>query len=508
MSAKAQRAVVIGAGFGGLAAGIRLAARGHPVTVLERLDQLGGRARVFRQDGFTFDAGPTIVTAPHLLEELWQAAGRKFSDDVTLLPCDPFYRIRFDDGSSMSFSADSERMEEEIRRIAPEDVAGYKRFLSESEKIFEIAFEKLAHEPFHSLGFTLSVVSDLLRLRGYRTVYSRVASHFRNPKLRIAFSFHPLFIGGNPFDATAYLCLINYLEKRYGVHYALGGTGQIIAAMANLLGKLGGEIRLNSDVDRIMTQDRAVTGIQLVSGEQVAAEIVVSDADTAWTYRHLLRGVRKKRWSERKLARARYSMGLFVWYFGTKRQYPDLAHHTIAMGPRYRELLSDIFHRRRLAEDFSLYLHRPTASDSSVAPAGCDTFYALVPVPNLLGDTDWETHAEPFRQAIQKRLETTLLPGLGSNIVTSRVLTPDGFRTELLATHGAAFGMEPTLLQSAWFRPHNRSEEVRGLYLVGAGTHPGAGIPGVLCSAKVLEKVLPDFGPAAAAATVGALETP
>lgn len=506
MSASGQAAVVIGAGFGGLAAGIRLAARGHAVTVLERLDQLGGRARVFRQDGFTFDAGPTIVTAPHLLEELWQTAGRKFSDDVTLLPCDPFYRIRFDDGTSMSFSADSERMEEEIRRIEPTDVAGYHSFLSESEKIFDVAFEKLAHEPFHSLGFTLSVVADLLRLRGYRTVYSRVASHFRNPKLRVAFSFHPLFIGGNPFDATAYLCLINYLEKRYGVHYALGGTGQIIAAMANLLRSLGGDIRLNSDVDRILTDQRSVSGVQLASGQEVPADIVVSDADTAWTYRHLLRGVSKRRWSDRKLERAHYSMGLFVWYFGTKKQYPELAHHTIAMGPRYRGLLTDIFRRRKLAEDFSLYLHRPTASDSSVAPAGCDTFYALVPVPNLLGDTDWEHNAEPFREAIQRRLEATLLPDLRSNVLTSRVLTPNGFRDELLATHGAAFGMEPRLLQSAWFRPHNRSEEIRGLYLVGAGTHPGAGIPGVLCSAKVLEKVLPDPGPAATTTAVGAIE--
>jgi phytoene desaturase len=494
-------AVVIGSGFGGLAAAIRLGARGWRVTVVEKLDAPGGRAYVFRQDGFTFDAGPTIITAPYLLEELWTIAGRRLSDDVDLREMNPFYFIRFDDGTVMRCSADLEATRAEIRRIAPEDLAGFERFILESEKIYKVAFEDLADQPFHRFATLLKAAPDMIRLQGYRTVYSRVSDYFTNEKLRIAFSFHPLLIGGNPLTTTAYYCLIAHLERMHGVHYAMGGMGSLVTGMAGLIDRLGGTLRCNAEVARIEVDQRRATGVTLASGERIDADIVVSNADVAWTYSKLLGHHKRRRWTDRKIARARYSMSLFVWYFGTKRRYDDVYHHTMVLGPRYGELLRDIFTRKRLSEDFSLYLHRPSATDPSLAPEGCDSFYVLAPVPHLGSGTDWAAMAEPYRAAIQKRLEETVLPGLGDALVTSRVMTPQDFRDRLLSVNGAAFALEPQLFQSAWFRPHNVSEEVENLFLVGAGTHPGAGVPGVISSAKLLDQVVP-AGVAWAAATM------
>jgi len=484
--------VVIGSGFGGLAAAIRLGVRGYRVTVLERLDQPGGRARVHHQDGFTFDAGPTVITAPFLLEELWQLCGRRMADYIDLRPVDPFYRIRFDNGETFEYTGSSEAMCREVARFSPGDVAGYQALVEASERIFDVGFERLAHVPFSNFGDMARIVPEMVKLESYRSVFGYVSRFIRDERLRTVFSFHPLLVGGNPFSTTSIYALIAYLERKWGVHFPMGGTGALVGGLVDLITSVGGTIRYGATVNRILTEGDRATGVSLDSGEMMPADIVVSNADAAWTYQQLLPPANRTRWTDRRLERARYSMGLFVWYFGTDRTYPDVAHHTILLGPRYRELLRDIFDRKHLADDFSLYLHRPTATDPSLAPAGCDGFYVLSPVPNLQGGTDWPAVQEAYRQRIANALEATVLPGLTHHLVTSRVTTPQTFRDELLSVHGAGFSLEPILRQSAWFRPHNRSEEVRGLYLVGAGTHPGAGVPGVLSSARVLDSVVPD----------------
>lgn len=487
-----SHAVVIGSGFGGLAAAIRLGARGYRVTILERLEQPGGRARVHRQDGFTFDAGPTVITAPFLLEELWQLCGRRMADDIELRPVDPFYRIRFDDGETFEYTGSSEAMCREVARFSPEDVAGYQALVKASERIFGVGFERLAHVPFSNFGDMARIVPDMVKLESYRSVFGYVSRFIRDDRLRTVFSFHPLLVGGNPFSTTSIYALIAYLERKWGVHFPMGGTGALVRGLVDLVHSVGGTLRCGVTVDRITTQGGRATGVSLESGEHIPADIVVSNADAAWTYQRLLSPANRTRWTDRRLKHSRYSMGLFVWYFGTDRTYPDVAHHTILLGPRYRELLRDIFDRKHLADDFSLYLHRPTATDPSLAPDGCDGFYVLSPVPNLQSGTDWPSVQEAYRRRIADALAATVLPDLNDHVVTSRVTTPQAFRDDLLSVHGAGFSLEPILRQSAWFRPHNRSEEVSGLYLVGAGTHPGAGVPGVLSSARVLDRVVPD----------------
>ena len=486
-----RHAVVIGSGFGGLAAAVRLGARGWRVTVLERLDQPGGRARVFRQDGFIFDAGPTIVTAPFLFEELWALCGRRLSEDVELRPVSPFYRIRFADGRTFDTTGDPVAMRAEVAKFNIADLSGYERLLLASEACCRVGFERFGHVPFGSLRDMLRVLPELLRLRAFGSVHAQVAHFVKDRALRQALSFHPLLVGGNPFAASSIYGLIAFLERNWGVHFAVGGTGRLVSGLVRLIEGQGGSVRCGADVARIDVRARTATGVQLASGEAISADIVVSNACAAHTYSKLLPLSAKRRWTDRKLARARYSMGLFVWYFGTSRHYPEVAHHTILLGPRYRDLLRDIFSRKILANDFSLYLHRPTATDPSVAPVGCDAFYVLSPVPNLASGIDWTQAAEPYRRAIAAHLSTTILPDLDRHVVTSRVMTPQNFSDELQSHLGAGFGMEPILTQSAWFRPHNRSEEVERLFLVGAGTHPGAGLPGVLSSARVLDQVVP-----------------
>jgi phytoene desaturase len=492
MSDPRSHAIVIGSGLGGLAAAIRLGARGYRVTVLEQLDAPGGRAYTFHQDGFTFDAGPTIITAPFLLEDLWKLCHRDLADDVQLRALNPFYRILYHDGSALDCSDDVDAMEGQISRFAAQDLPGYRRFMKISEAIYQVAFEKLAHTPFDSLQDMVRLVPDLWRLQSYRSIYGLVASCVRHPKLRFALSFHPLFVGGNPFTTTSIYGLIAHLERRWGVHCAIGGTGSIVNGMAKLIAGQGNRLRFGARVQSIDTQGRRVEGVTLSTGERIPSDIVVSNADSAATYRDLVPGALRRRWTDARLAKARYSMSLFVWYFGTSVQYPAVPHHTILVGPRYRELLRDIFERQVLAEDFSLYLHRPTASDPSLAPSGCDAFYVLSPVPHLAAGVDWNSQGERYRAAIAAHLSRTLLPGFEPHIVSSRIMTPLDFRDRLLSYHGAAFGLAPSLRQSAWFRPHNRSEELDGLFLVGAGTHPGAGVPGVLSSARVLDTVVPD----------------
>jgi phytoene desaturase len=489
---QAPHAVVIGSGFGGLAAAVRLLARGYRVTVLERLDAPGGRAYVHRREGHVFDAGPTIITVPHLFEELWALAGRRFADDVELRRLDPFYRIRYADGDHFDYSGDPDRQRAEVRRISPGDAAGYERFMAEADRAYEIGFAGLGAKAFDSVGDLMAAAPAILKLRGWRTLHGMVASHLRHPKLRIAMSLQSLLIGGNPYSVTSIYALINALERQWGVHWAVGGTGALVRGLVSLIEGQGGVLRCNASVHRIEVDRGRATGVTLENGERIAADLVVSNADTAWTYRHLVDESHRRHWSNARIQRGRYSMSLFVWYFGTRRQYGDVPHHMMLLGPRYRELLRDIFRRHHLAEDFSLYLHRPTATDASMAPPGCDTFYALAPVPHLDSGTDWAQQAEPFRQAVARVLESTVLPGLSQHLGPSFVTTPQQFQDRLLSYKGAAFGLEPILLQSAWFRPHNRSEDVERLYMVGASTHPGAGVPGVLMSAKALDSVLPE----------------
>lgn len=485
-------AVIIGSGFGGLAAAVRLGARGWRVTVLEKLDAPGGRAYVHHQGGHVFDAGPTIITVPYLFEELWKVAGRRLADDVTLRPLDPFYRIRFADGDHFDYSGDPERQRAEIRRISPDDLAGYDRFTAEADHCYRLGFEALGDKAFDTVGDLIKASPAILRMRGWRSLHGMVASHLRHPKLRIAMSLQSLLIGGNPFSVTCIYSLINSLERRHGVHWAEGGTGRLVQGLVGLMKGQGGTLRCHAEVRRIEVDRGRATGVTLASGERIAADIVVSNGDTAWTYRHLVAPEHRRRWSDARIARGRYSMSLFVWYFGVRGRYEQVPQHMMLLGPRYRELLADIFKRHRLADDFSLYLHRPSAHDASMAPPGHDTFYALAPVPHLDSGTDWSVRAGTFRQAIAEVLDRTVLPGFESRLTASLITTPQDFQDRLLSYKGAAFGLEPLLLQSAWFRPHNRSEDVDRLYMVGASTHPGAGVPGVLMSAKALDSVVPD----------------
>lgn len=486
----ADRAVVIGAGFGGIAAALRLRARGYQVTVVDRCPMLGGRAQVFERDGFVFDGGPTVITAPFLLEELFALFGERMADHVDLRAVEPWYRFRFNDGRTFDYGGTVEQTLQEIARFEPRDVDGYRRLLAASRTIFDVGFTGLADRPFDRFTTMLKLLPQLMKLRSDRSVYGLVKRHLKNPQLRQAFSIQPLLVGGNPFDTTSIYSLIHFLERQWGVHFPMGGTGALVSALGGLMERQGIDVRLGESVESITTDGRRATGVTLEGGRSLPASVVVSNADAPHLYRSMVPG-KKRRWTPRKLDRMRYSMGLFVLHFGTRRQYPDVAHHTISMGPRYRELLRDIFDRKVLAEDFSLYLHRPTATDPSMAPEGCDTFYVLSPVPNLQSGIDWSEAAEAYGDRILAELERTLLPGLRDSLEVRFHMTPQDFGDRYLSVHGAGFSIQPLLRQSAWFRFHNRSEELDNLYLVGAGTHPGAGVPGVLSSAKVLDRIVP-----------------
>ncbi len=495
VASDAPHAVVIGAGFGGLAAAVRLGARGYRVTVIDKLEQPGGRAQVFRDQGFTFDAGPTVITAPFLLEELWRLAGAELTDDVDLREVSPFYRIRFHDGSIFDYVGDSATMHAQIEALCPEDVDGYERFLAHSKRIFDVGFTMLGHVPFDSVMDMATILPAMVQLESLRTVWQLVSKYVQSPKLRQVLSFHTLLVGGNPFSTSSIYALVAFLERDMSVWYAMGGTGTVVQGLVRLIqDRLSGTVRLGQEVREILIEGGRARGVELASGERVEADLVVSNADAAWTYRHLVPERSRPSWTDRRVGRMRFSMSLFVWYFGTDRVYEDVAHHTILLGPRYEELLRDIFKNKVLSEDFSLYLHRPTATDPSMAPDGCDAFYVLSPVPHLDAGVDWRTEAEIYRKKISRYLADSILPGLEEHLVTSRMFTPREFRDDYLSVKGAAFGPEPVLHQSAYFRPHNRSEDIDGLYLVGAGTHPGAGIPGVLSSARVLDTVVPDVG--------------
>lgn len=493
MQSREKKAAVIGSGFGGLSLAIRMQASGFKTTIFEKRDQPGGRAYVYRDQGFVFDAGPTLITAPECLEELFQLAGKKMSDYVQIVPVYPFYRLLWDDGYWLDYSNDEKSILEQIQKKSPVDVEGFKRFMKYSEEVYNEGYTNLVASAFPNVGSMLKVAPQLLRLQAYRSVYSMVSKYIVDPHLRQAFSFHPLLIGGHPFRASAIYTLITHLEKTGGVWFAMGGTGALVRGLLRLFEDLGGKIQLEAEVDQIRCTQGRVGQVVLKNGFQDRFDVVASNADVLHTYVDLLRDQKESASTARKLKSMNYSMSLFLSYFGTKKQYPTLPHHTILFGPRYKPLLDDIFKHGVLADDFSLYLHRPTCTDPSMAPQGCDTFYVLSPVPHLGksgSEIDWKQEAPRYAQKIYEYLEAKCLPDLRKNMVTERLFTPENFKTDLNSPVGSAFSLEPTLLQSAYFRGHNRDQKIKGLYLVGAGTHPGAGIPGVVNSAKATHRVI------------------
>jgi len=498
------RAVIIGAGLGGLAAAMRLGAKGYAVTVYDKLDRPGGRGSSITKSGFRFDLGPTIITVPQVYRDLWSACGRDFDADVKLQPLDPFYEIRWPDGSIFKATSDTDRMTAEVARLSPDDVPGYQKFLKDSQTRYVVGFEGMVRKPMHRMWETIRVLPKFAMLRADRSILGLVRRRVKDERLRMALSFHPLFIGGDPCHVTSMYALVAHLEKEFGVHYAVGGVQAIADAMARVVVEQGGRVELGREADQIMITDGRARGVRLTGGEEVAAHVVVSNADAGHTYDRLLRDTPKRRWTPAKLQRRRWSMGLFVWYFGTRgtrTKWRDVGHHTILSGPRYEGLLRDIFLRGKLADDMSLYVHRPAETDPGVAPDGDDAFYVLSPVPHLGHATpvDWQAEASRYKAKVARELQN-LIPGFEEHIVAEEVFTPETFRDRYLSPHGSGFSIEPRILQSAWFRPHNVSEEARGLYLAGAGTHPGAGVPGVISSADVLAQMVPDAVPKSASA--------
>jgi phytoene desaturase len=487
-----KKAVVVGAGFGGLAGALRLLAKGYRVTLLDRASMLGGRAQVFEKDGFRHDAGPTVITAPFLIEELFELFGKKSEDYFTLKPLTPWYRFYFEeDGSTFDYGGTLEETLAEMRRIEPRDGEGYLRMLDHSKKLFDAGFTDLADQPFHNPLTMVRQVPKLATLGSYLSVWQFVSKYFKSPKLRQALSIQPLLVGGSPFDTTSIYGLIHYLERKWGVFYAEGGTGAIVAALGKLLEEEGADIRLGTTVKSISIENGAANGVRLESGEFIPADIVVSNADPMHLFGEMIPASQQGLSARLKHKTARLSMGLFLLYFGTSRQYPELARHTIWLAKRYKGLLDDIFKRKILAEDFSLYIHRPTATDPTFAPEGCDSYYVLCPVPNLASPIDWKTEAPRLRDRIVAGLERTIMPGLSECIRAEMIMTPADFKENYLSHAGAGFSIAPHFTQSAYFRFHNKAEGIKNLYLTGAGTHPGAGIPGVICSAKVLDKLVP-----------------
>ncbi len=480
-----HKAIVIGSGLGGLAAAIRLQSSGYQTTVLEKRDLPGGRAYVYKDNGFTFDAGPTVITAPHCLEELFELSGRKLSDYVEMMPVEPYYRLMWEDGYVFDYGSSVQETLDQIKEKSPQDVQGYQDFLNYSREVFNEGYTKLVHVPFLNWWSMIRVSPQLMRLSAHRSVYSQVSKFIKDPHLRQAFSFHSLLVGGNPFDTTSIYTLIHFLERKWGVYFPKGGTGALVNALVKLFEELGGKIHFNAEVDMIEESGSHVKSVLLKNGERILTDIVVSNADVMHTYDKLLSQSDEAAEERNRLKKMKYSMSLFLIYFGTKKQYPDIAHHTVLFGPRYKELLKDIFHHGRLADDFSLYLHAPTRSDPDLAPPGHEAFYVLAPVPNLATESvNWETEGEIYADKILSYLDERYLPGLKENLVTKRIFTPKDFEKQLNAHQGSAFSLEPILTQSAFFRTRNKDSNLRGLYFVGAGTHPGAGVPGVVNSAK------------------------
>lgn len=491
MKVSTRQAIVVGSGFGGIASALRLRAKGYKVKIIDKCSMLGGRAQVFTRNGFKHDAGPTVITAPFLLEELFSLYQEKLSDHINLVPLTPWYRFYFSDKTTFDYGGSLEDTLSEIEKFEPKDKAGYLKLLNHSKNIFDIAFTKLSAIPFHQFFLMITLIPKLIVLRSYESVWGMVSRHLINPKLRQAFSIQPLLVGGNPFSTTSIYGLIHYLERAYGVFFAMGGTGAIVGALKGLMERNNIEILLNTTVKKLVVHDGKVSGLILEDGSQITADLIVSNADATYLHQNMIDQDKVALSSKLKLKLAHYSMGLFVIYFGTTKQYPSVVHHTIWLGKTYKELLSNIFDKKILSDDFSLYIHRPTATDESFAPKGCDSFYVLCPVPNLKAEIDWSTEGNILKDKIIAALDQTILPDLKKHITSDFFMTPSDFKTDYLSTHGAGFSIAPLFRQSAWFRFHNKAEGIQNLYLTGAGTHPGAGLPGVLCSAKVIDQLIP-----------------
>ena len=490
MESLSKKIIVIGSGFGGVAAALRLRAKNYNVTLIEKHPDLGGRARVFKKNGFTFDGGPTVITAPYLINELFELFNKNPKEYINLVPLKTWYRFVFDDGLSFDYSGNESQMKNQIERISKDDVIGYQNLLKFTKKIFDKGFSELADVPFDKPSFMFKQLPALLTLKSYKSVYSLVSSYIKNTNLRRMLSMHPLLVGGNPFTTTSIYGLILYLEKKWGIHYSMGGTGQIIKGLEKLMLEQGIEIIKGNEVKSIIYNNNKIQGVKLDNQKEINTDYVVCNADPPAVYDKLLNRLRNNKIFNWKRKRMEYSMGLFVYYFGTKKVYEKVEHHTIKFGNKYKEHLNDIFNNKKLNNDISYYLHRPTATDKSMAPEGHDCFYVLVPVPNNQSNIDWSREGDKFKELVIKKMEQTLLPNLRENIVEDFYLTPDYFEKDLNTKHGSGFSVQPKFSQSAYFRFHNKSEVCDGLYFVGAGTHPGAGVPGVLSSAKVLDKIL------------------
>ena len=483
--------IVIGSGFGGLAAALRLRAKGHNVTLIEKHKDLGGRARVFKKNGFTYDGGPTVITAPYLINELFELFKKNPENYIKLQPLQTWYQFVFEDKTKFNYSGNENDMKKQIENISKEDVEGYSNLVSFTKKIFDKGFTELADVPFNKPFVMIQQLPALLKLKSYKSVYSLVSSYVRNEKLRRMLSMHPLLVGGNPFTTTSIYGLILYLEKKWGIHYSMGGTGNIISGLEKLMSEVGIKIIKGQEVNKITLKEKKITGIQLDDKQNINADNVVCNADPPAVYENLLNGSKRSSLLfEWKKNRMEYSMGLFVYYFGTKKTYDSIEHHTIKFGNKYKEHLDDIFDNKKLNNDISYYLHRPSATDKSMAPEGHDCFYVLVPVPNNQSNINWNIEGEKMKDLVIDKMESDLMPDLRKNIVEDFYLTPDYFEKDLNTKYGSGFSIQPKFSQSAYFRFHNKSEIYDGLYFVGAGTHPGAGVPGVLSSAKVLDKIL------------------
>ena len=485
-----KKIIVIGSGFGGIAAALRMKAKGYAVTLIEKHPDLGGRARVFKKEGFTFDAGPTVITAPKLLEELFTLFNKNISDYVKIIPLKLWYRFVFDDKSSFDYSGDEELMKKEIEKYSIDDFVGYQKLVKLTEKIFDKGFTELSSKPFNNISFMLKQVPALLKLKSYKSVYELISTYISDNKLRKIFSMHPLLVGGNPFTTTSIYTLILFLEKKWGIHYSLGGTGNLVKAFERLMKEEKIEIIKNSSVTELTNLNNEIVSVTVNNKDVLKADYIICNSDPPNVYKNLIKPNNYGFLFNKKIERMNYSMGLFVYYFGSKKQYNDVAHHTICFGKSYKDHLNKIFEKKELSEDISYYLHRPTATDPSMAPPGQDCFYVLVPVPNNLSNINWHKEGEKFKQLIINKMSEQILPNLKENITADFYVTPDYFENDLSTLHGSGFSIQPKFTQSAYFRFHNKSEIFNNLYFVGAGTHPGAGIPGVISSAKVLDELL------------------
>jgi len=486
-----MNSVIIGSGFGGIAAALRLKAKGHKVTLIEKHPDLGGRARVFKKNGFNYDGGPTVITAPYLINELFELFKKNPKDYIQLSPLKIWYQFVFEDNSKFNYSGDEAEMKKQIAEINKDDVDGYEKLVNFTKKIFDKGFIELADVPFDRPFFMMQQLPALLKLKSYKSVYSLVSSYIKNEKLRRMLSMHPLLVGGNPFTTTSIYGLILYLEKKWGIHYSMGGTGNIIKGFEKLMSEVGVKIIKGHEVKKIISNKNKIRGVQLDNETIIDTNNVICNADPPAVYEKMLNGNQKKslmfNWKKNRME---YSMGLFVYYFGTKKTYDNIEHHTIKFGIKYKEHLNDIFNNRKLNSDISYYLHRPSATDKTMAPAGQDCFYVLIPVPNNQSKIDWSIEGVKMKNLVINKMEKDLMPDLRENIINDFYLTPDYFEKDLNTKYGSGFSIQPKFSQSAYFRFHNKSEIYDGLYFVGAGTHPGAGVPGVLSSAKVLDKIL------------------